>query len=272
MVLKIRELNLVEIGGSTPHKTLNARLSEDIIKHGLASRFVRTAQGRFSVRDMQWEPEVVVPARSIAPLHEVIKVLNLEKLGRLLVQTAGRPLYEVDRTALVASSTLCLRMEAEERYDIAQIIPSFVIKRQSELLSFIRTRKLPEARLHRTKSINFGGHLQADDFPELFAHDQNIVDAFLMRELFEELEFSGEINASFLGALYLTDTPFERQHVGLVYLINIPHTTQVRSIEPGFHANLQFEPIEVLLQNLTDLDSWSRSIAIDAGRGNSIDD
>jgi hypothetical protein len=58
---------LIETAGKTPVKTLNARLSVDILRFKLASLFMRSDGSRFALRD--WSASVqerIVPRRSIA--------------------------------------------------------------------------------------------------------------------------------------------------------------------------------------------------------------
>lgn len=257
----INQLEIAKITGATPHKTINARLSEDIAQKGSSSTFVRTAQGRFSLRGLNWEPEVTVKPRSIAPLEEDIKVVHNPELLAMLSGRSHSKLYDIDRTFIVSCGKTMRRSEAEQRTDVVQLIPCFVVQKNNSVLSFQRTKRLPEARLHHSKSINFGGHLQADDFPELFSDNQSVVDLFLMRELHEELAFSKQPSIEFLGGLYLQNTPFERQHLGIVYLVSIDDGTEVVSVEPGYHTNLDFEPSDVIIRNVVELDSWSQVLA-----------
>ena len=261
IVETINQLEISKLTGATPHKTINARLSEDIARRGNLSAFVRTAQGRFSLRGQHWEPEVTVKARTIAPLEEDIKVVQHSELLSMLSRRSYSKLYDIDRTSIVSTGTTMLRSEAEQRSDVVQLIPCFVVRKKNLVLSFQRTKRLPEARLHHSKSINFGGHLQADDFPELFSDSQGVVDLFLMRELHEELAFSMQPSVEFIGGLYLEETAFERQHLGIVYLVSIEDGAKVQSVEPGYHTKLEFEPSEDLIRNIADLDSWSRTLA-----------
>lgn len=255
----IEKLALGHFNGATPHKTINARLSEDILRKGENSVFMRTAQGRFSLREYGWESEVIVTRRTISPLDEDIKVISKPVLESLLVRVEGRLLYSIDRTRLIEASFDMPRVIAEEDTSVVQLIPSFIVQNAGRILTFQRTRKIPEPRLRATKSINFGGHLQSDDFPPLFARDLSIVDLFMMRELHEELRFSTAPNVDFLGAVYLTDTEFERQHIGIAFIVDTTCPQgDIVSIEPGYHANLKFEMMPDLLNNIDDIDSWSR--------------
>ena len=70
---------LIETTGKTSVKTLNARLSVDILRFKLASRFMRSDGSRFALRD--WSASVqerIVPRRSIALVDEQILALRLQ--------------------------------------------------------------------------------------------------------------------------------------------------------------------------------------------------
>lgn len=254
------------LSGRTPEKTVNARISMDILRSPETSRFVRTGRGRFSLRGKGWELETVVPRRQIAPIDEDILVVPTEALRGLLGKELYPNIYKIDRVKILENSTVLRRDDAEKTEEYVQIIPTFVIKKDQEILYHQRTKKLPESRLHNTMSCNFGGHLQSDDSPTLFFYDERVVDLFYMRELNEELKFSCNPKVEFIGALYLTGSSFERQHVGLVFIVSIPSSCIVTSLEPGYHTNLRFrnpqnaEGQDHDIENDFEVDSWSFSI------------
>src|SRR3546814_9803391 len=134
-------------------------------------------------------------------------------------------------------------MMAVEDHQLVQLIPSFLVFEDDRVLSFRRTRKTPEQRLHDSSSIVFGGHLQAEDNPALFAHDDEEVERFLFRELHEELGFSPPPRrARYVGVLHLTGSAFERPHAGVVFAIDLEPGTRVESREPGYHSTRSEEP------------------------------
>ncbi len=247
------------LSGQTPQKTVTARISMDILRLQEMSRFVRTGPGRFSLRGKGWEVETVVPRRQIAPIEEDILVIPVDDFRRSLGGKLSYGIYQIDRVKILKISKVMRRLEAEESEDFVQLIPTFVIRKTNSVLFHQRTKKLPEARLHNTWSCNFGGHLQSEDSPSLFYDDQNIVDLFYMRELNEELKFSCITTMKFIGALYLSNNTFERQHVGIVFEVSIPDSCTVTSLEPGYHINLTFKSIDTGANEVA-LDSWSMAI------------
>ncbi len=65
------------LSGQTPWKTINARISEDILRHGSCSRFKRTQYGTFGLRAWVDDQEFWVKRRQIRPLDELIRVLPI---------------------------------------------------------------------------------------------------------------------------------------------------------------------------------------------------
>lgn len=258
---------LTEIGGETPWKTIGARLSSDIRNHGSSSRFKRTYHGRFALMYWDYEPEFKVQQRVLNPLDETIKAVPLAdflKIARAMASGAALP---TDFRLLIAAAVDIPRREAEETEEFVQLIPTFVVIRNDEVLTYRRTKRLPEARLHYARCVNFGGHMQSDDTPLLFWNDDEVVHHFLYRELFEELDFDvHESSISPLGIIYLQGNAFERQHAGLTFEVKLNRCAEVRSLEPGMHTDLIFSSIGKLVEEISELDSWSRTL-IDAISG-----
>lgn len=255
----ISQSQITDIGGETPWKTIGARLASDIRDHAERSRFKRTYHGRFALRHWDYEPEFQVQKRVLNPLDETIKAVPIATFRDIARSMAAGRSDPADFRLLIAAATDLPRREAENTEEFVQLIPTFVVCRQDEILTYRRTKRLPEARLHHARCINFGGHMQSDDTPLLFWDDDAVVSHFLYRELYEELEFepaAASINP--LGLLYLQDNGFERQHAGLTFQVVLEPSCQVRSLEPGMHSDLGFCSTQTLLSERSEIDSWSR--------------
>ena len=166
------------------------------------------------------------------------------------------------------SSEVVYRRDAEETEEFVQLIPSFVIFRGNEVLSFNRTKKSPEKRLHNRNSIVFGGHLQSNDDPGFLLDHPGYAETFLFRELHEELSFDKPLlRFEYIGVLYLQDTAFERQHAGLVFAVEVPEGTKPKSEEPGYHNALEFLLWDEIAQSPVMSDRWSAACVarIEAG-------
>ncbi|NVD28605.1 hypothetical protein HUO14_11895 [Parasphingorhabdus flavimaris] len=245
------------IGGMTPWKTVGARLASDI-KGNPDSIFVRAGRGSYALKEWEDVPQFTVKPRKVNPLEENILVVPRPEFLPFLPQDSGHYLRTVSLKTIMHHSVTMRRLDAEKTDKFVQLIPSFIIFKSDEVLSYKRTKKSPESRLHETHSIIFGGHLQEEDNPTLFQEDPEIMTDFIFRELYEELTFSDPIrNHSFCGILYLQKTKFERQHAGIVFAIEIGDDTNVASGEPGYHSNLEFLNWDEIEDSSVMQDTWS---------------
>lgn len=246
------------LSGQTPWKTIGARLAVDI-RRNPATPFLRVGSGLYGLREWPDTEETVVPPRRIHPLDEDILAVPSSEFLNMLAREKIQGIYDLDYLEILAASQVVPRRNAEETEEFVQIIPSFVILRGNEILSYKRTKKTPENRLHDTRTIVFGGHLQASDIPSLFAHERSVVIDFIFRELYEELRLSPEAKRYlYLGALHLSQTAFERQHVGLVFILEAPTDAAARSLEPGYHSGLRFMNWNAVLSSSVMNDRWSQ--------------
>jgi predicted NUDIX family phosphoesterase len=254
---ELEKVNAARLGGLTPWKTVGARLAVDIRSNPKTS-FMRVGRGMYALKTWSDLIPVSVPARRISPLDEDILVLDREVFNRMKEGRKVRQLFDVHYRDLLAAARPIQRMAAEESDDLVQLIPSFLIFREDSVLSFKRTKKTPEQRLHDSYSIVFGGHLQVEDSPALFAHIDDEVERFLFRELHEELAFDPPlVQSRYSGVLYLEDTAFERQHAGVVFAVQLAMGTKVNSLEPGYHSTLQFLPWSSITDSPVMDDRWS---------------
>lgn len=258
----IKELNdrgQASPGGATPWKTIGARLAVDI-RSNPASPFMRVGKGLYALRVWHDLIAVDVPQRRINPLDEEILVLERSALEALKVGKSSGRLFDIHYRDLLISARPLHRVKAEDDITLVQLIPSFVVFQGNQVLSFKRTRKTPEQRLHDTYSIVFGGHLQAEDSPALFVDDDSEVERFLFRELHEELAFDPPLRrSSYVGVLHLEETSFEQQHAGVVFAVELEPDTAVTSLEPGYQSTLRFLPWEGILETPVIKDSWSEA-------------
>jgi predicted NUDIX family phosphoesterase len=250
----------VRLSGATPWKTITARLSMDILRHGDHSRFKRSDHGLFALREWGDGAEFAVKRRHLNPLRETIKAVKRSEFLGYIGDTEYNGLIGKDYVSLINMSDDLSRSTAEQTDDYVQLVPTFIIIQNRSLLSFTRTKRLPEARLHNACCISFGGHLQSEDTPTLFRDDVQVIENFVFRELYEELAFSTEYESAYLGILHLRNNKFERQHAGLVFEIRLPDGSHVQSLEPGMHTDVRFIKVEELLTRKENFDSWSQCL------------
>lgn len=254
----IQESVEFKISGKTPWKTINARISAEILDNGSCSVFIRVDNGRFGLREWPDAEEHKALRRKINPVNETIAVVPRLRFLEFLKPRQGSHFLDVDYVELFKESHGMPRIDAEETEDFVQLIPLFFVRRGNQFLTYKRTKRLPEKRLHGTKSINFGGHLQVEDFPTLFASDPDVVHQSLQRELREELEFKpDEKTVEFFGAIHETTNMFGRQHIGLVFEVRSQSAVDVNSGEPGFLTSLDFLSKGEIVAKRDEFDDWT---------------
>src|SRR5205823_2920053 len=131
----------------------------------------------------------------------------------------------------------------------------------SQYLTFKRTKRLPESRLHGFYSLGFGGHLNPDDVLHMFdIFDPQQSQAWLLRELREELRLDEMKNRiadlSYRGLLYDDSQPVSRQHLGLVYEVVLA-SDQYDIGERGFLMDSKFETLEEMRARIREFENWS---------------
>ena len=257
IVKELADRGEITPGGATPWKTIGARLAVDI-RSNENSHFVRVGRGLYGLSTWNDLVRVDVPRRRVNPLDEDILVIDNLIMEKLKFGRRNGRFFDIHYRELLNSAHSVHRMQAESDHSLVQLIPSFIVFEAESVLSFKRTKKTPEQRLHDTFSIVFGGHLQAEDSPALFADDDDEVARFLFRELHEELAFDPPMTQSrYVGVLHLEDTAFERQHAGVIFAIDLQPGTIATSLEPGYHSTLRFMPWDGIVASPVMADRWS---------------
>lgn len=102
-------------------------------------------------------------------------------------------------------------MENDPSYQ--QIIPYVVFNYKDEYFIYKYLPKAGEQRLVDTYQLGVGGHINPVD-----GGNQNILEAGMMREWNEEVEFKGNlISKKLIGIINDESRPVEQVHIGLVY-------------------------------------------------------
>lgn len=257
IIKELADRGKVSPGGATPWKTIGSRLAVDI-RSNVGSHFMRVGRGMYALSAWSDLVSVEVPRRRINPLDEDILVVDRQAFERLKVNRRVGRLFNIHYRELLAAARPLRRLKAEDDHTLVQLIPSFIVFEGDRVLSFRRTKKTPEQRLHDSSSIVFGGHLQAEDSPALFADDDDEVERFLFRELHEELAFDPPFRRSrYVGVLHLEGTAFERQHAGIVFAVDLMPGTAFSSPEPGYHSTLRLLPWDGIAASPVMKDRWS---------------
>lgn len=188
--------------GRTPQKSMQARLSVDILGRGANSRFVRTARGRFTLRSSietqidnpgllgETGPTEYVAQRRIlrTPREEVLCVPEIAFRDVLTFQGIDTDATSILNRFLKANTTTYIgRADAETRNDAKQFITYVLVQCGQRLLFFKRSYLSRAAEFLRgSKCIGFGGHVSAADLDILSRNDYGL-SSCARRELTEEL-------------------------------------------------------------------------------------
>jgi predicted NUDIX family phosphoesterase len=245
--------------GKTPAESMRARLSTDILEEGEKSHFMRTSSGTFGLR--KWESEVayVAPRFKKALLQEDIMVFPASSLPKYI---GGRGLFTTpvkNRRSLIGELRPMRREVAEKDFDVIQLVSAFIIKYGDKFLTYKRTKRLPESRLHGFYSIPFGGHLNPDDILPLFdIFDPKIASVVLTRELREEviLPKNQMPEIVYRGLLYDDSREVSTQHLGVVYDVFFK-APDFRIGERGFLMDPKFETLAEIESRISDFENWS---------------
>lgn len=253
---------LIEPTGLTPTDSMRARLSVDIVEHADRSRFKRTAKGMFALTE--WDlPTYSAPRFQRPRMDEDVVVFPKSKLNELIPR-AGLHSVWLNAQSLLGMCRALLRSEAEEDVEVIQLVSVFIVQYRGKYLTFKRSRRLPESRLHGYYSMHFGGHLRPIDLgffdstmspvePTLATHS-------LERELFEELVLEGAApKIQYRGILYDDRVPVSRQHLGIVFDVELGSDRYAIG-ERGYLFDSRLEPIEAIESRIDDFENWSELI------------
>lgn len=189
----------------TPEKSMQARLSMDILNRASESKFIRTERGRFTLRsnvvrasstaDSMGAADPITPYEYVAerrvlrtPKEEVLCASEESFKDVLTFQGIDtdappilKPLLHEDSIAYVS------RAEAEVRNDAKQFVTYVLVQCGQRLLFFKRSYLSRAAEFLRgSKCIGFGGHVSAAD-ADILSMDDRGLSACARRELMEEL-------------------------------------------------------------------------------------
>lgn len=247
--------------GLTPAFSMKARLSTEIVRRGARSQFMRTDAGLFGLRE--WDlPEYAAPRLKRSLFDEDIAVFPAERLWDHIAEV-GLSKKQLDGRTLLRDCRAMRRALAEEDPSVIQLVSVFVVKHGERYLTFKRTKRLPESRLHGYYSMHFGGHLNPSDLNEfdvLFdPFDPRQANAFLERELREELRLPEVPHLAYGGLLYDDTRDVSRQHLGIVFSLALP-TADFEIGERGFLMGARFETRDEILSRADEFENWSHRL------------
>jgi predicted NUDIX family phosphoesterase len=193
--------------GRTPEKSMQARLSIDILGRAHQSRFARTSKGRFTLRsrlaaelhESGGDRPLLTPSveyhaeRRVlrTPKEEVLCVSEARFKDVLTFQGVDTDPSEVLNQLLQGDHLhYVARSDAETRNDAKQFITYVLVQCGQRLLFFKRSYISRAAEFLRgSKCIGFGGHVSAAD-KDILSHPDHGLSYCARRELSEELHLT----------------------------------------------------------------------------------
>jgi predicted NUDIX family phosphoesterase len=261
--------NLLITKGETPHQSMKARISMDILRRKEQSAFQRTGAGTFALRE--WSTiEYVAQRHKKGLIEEDIAVFDK---GYLKDFASGSGIFKKDLAYISKKlNEICFsykRKDAELNNSLIQLVSVFVTRYKDKYLTFKRTKRLPESRLHGYYSIGFGGHITFDELLPMFNifdpnHISNInapIDKsiFIIRELSEELKLQYTPQITYRGLIYDDSKEVSTIHLGIMYDVILKDSNFVIG-ERGFLMDPKFEDIDTIFIRKDDFENWSQII------------
>jgi hypothetical protein len=173
----------------TPEKSMQARLSTDILNGAEQSKFIRTERGRFTLRSKSRAPEQARDGSSVVhseyvaerrvlrtPKEEVLCASERAFKGVLTFQGIDPDTTLILRCLLDEGNiSYVSRSDAEIRNDAKQFV-TYVLVQCGQKLLFFRRSYLSRAAefLRGSKCIGFGGHVSAADVHILSLCDRGL--------------------------------------------------------------------------------------------------
>ena len=117
------------------------------------------------------------------------------------------------------------RKEAEKNEEQKQIIPYILIRKGNKVLTYLRSKKSGEDRLHDKWSVGVGGHINPVDDSKKFGINMILSNA-INRELTEELDWGNIFdqtinNLTEFGLIYDDKDPVGRVHLGYLMIVDV---------------------------------------------------
>lgn len=268
--------------GRTPEKSMQARLSTEILASGPTSQFVRTGRGKFTLRSKlgaegdDVEEYVAVPRALSMPIEDVLcairshyaPVLTFQGLDTnkdvLLPQLLQMPPAYIPRSTVEGIDT------------VKQFVTYVIVQCGHRVLSFERSYLSRAAEFLRgSKCIGFGGHVSAADV-DIFSSADRGISGCARRELYEELKLPAPNGAlrspsnivslvnsaplELIGVLNDDSSEVGRRHVAIVYRLWLEDWGVAKTIQKGESSirSLKWIDLADASLDLSEFEYWSQ--------------
>lgn len=155
------------------------------------------------------------------------------------------------------------RAYAERQPDLKQVIPYSVIECAGRVLLFRRLATGGETRLHHKHSIGIGGHINPEDLDAgidakgTSRSSVSPIDAGTRREVAEELTVRGTYVIRRLGVLNDDSNPVGAVHVGVVQLITVQGSVEIREKDLLEGRLVEADELGNMLAQGANFETWS---------------
>jgi predicted NUDIX family phosphoesterase/dephospho-CoA kinase len=258
----------------TPQKSMQARLSIDILDKGADSKFLRTGRGLFFLRENLTAEKNSVPQEYTAirriPSPPSENVLTISRAGyKDVLDFQGIDVLHADRLKKLLASphlTYMPRTQAETVSDHKQFVTYTIIQNKTQILSFRRGQyNRAAAFLRGAHCVGFGGHVTENDLDMFTYHDHGIR-ANAAREISEEIRFKDSrptidpANIELLGILNDDSSDVGLRHLAIVLRYWTPESAGWDRPLRGEASVSQLRWIDLRRPklNLTDFEYWSQ--------------
>jgi len=161
------------------------------------------------------------------------------------------------------------RDHAEENPKFRQLIPYCLLNYEDKLLSYERTKKGGEKRLHSRRSLGIGGHINPIDLDGEIPKYIDVYQRALQRELDEEIIIEDSFTIDTIGVICNDSTEVEKVHFGIVHVINIT-SMNVHPNDPTV-ADFKFETFTNLITQRENYEGWSQLIIDEIDKNMTLD-
>ena len=258
------EEGILKSNGLTPENTMRARLSEHIRKLGKDSIFIRVDKNKFALREwkiigQEFDNPFVKKDKDESVV--CLKQSSIDKIGRIFGFTDKFQEYLKlckDQSNIV----ICKRKKANHDYSIKQIVSYVIVKNEiNEVLTYARGNytNIKDRLLKGVLCIGFGGHVNKDDYQNLFGLIDGGTTNAAIRELSEELKRVKIDNPKMIGIINDDSSPLGLNHIAFVFETQISSKINAKDISAELSINkLKFLDFNELTQRYSELEFWSQ--------------
>jgi hypothetical protein len=252
--------------GKTQHKTLQARISEDIVLRRERSVFFRTEPGRFFLREFLADESIPEEYRVPIPTRRRIRELTPSPalaISQSQLEAAAEPNVTIDPAAIcrLLQSDHCKYEDAHLRHLNSVFIHSFVcVRRSTDVLTYRlgRYRDNRDSFLSK-RSIGFSTLVHVDDNTLFSNQDRGIVDAGVHAALVDlDIPEVKPLRAA-LSFFVWAQRPAETNDLLAVTMLECPGWFEPVKRRLALN-DLRWMNWPTPVNNLDDFDPWSRTI------------